>query len=51
VSLTIEAPSPTAAPPASLPNTGAPDSPLPLLLAALGVGLIATSLLARRRKV
>jgi LPXTG-motif cell wall-anchored protein len=51
VSLITEEPSPTAAPPASLPNTGANESPVPLLLAALGIGLIATSLLARRRKV
>jgi uncharacterized repeat protein (TIGR01451 family)/LPXTG-motif cell wall-anchored protein len=50
VSLTTDAPSPTAAPPASLPNTGAPDSPAPVLLATLGLALIGASLFARRRK-
>jgi LPXTG-motif cell wall-anchored protein len=39
-----------AAPPARLPNTGSPDGPDPLLLAAFGLGLIVLSLLARRRK-
>ncbi|MEI7643747.1 MAG: isopeptide-forming domain-containing fimbrial protein [Chloroflexales bacterium] len=40
-----------AAIPALLPNTGASDGPGPLLLAALGIGLVAASLLARRRTV
>jgi uncharacterized repeat protein (TIGR01451 family)/LPXTG-motif cell wall-anchored protein len=47
VSLITEAPPA----PASLPNTGDSGGPGLLLMAALGVGLIAASLLARRRQV
>jgi uncharacterized repeat protein (TIGR01451 family) len=50
VSLTTEeAPSPTAALPAILPTTGASGGPSLLLLAALGLALIAASLFALRR--
>lgn len=50
VSLTIDQPTPTAAPPVVLPNTSDPHggASLPVLL-ALGLGLIAASLLTRRR--
>lgn len=53
VTLLTETPPPTAvpppAPPARLPVTGAIGGVSPLLLAGLGVGLVALSLLVRRR--
>lgn len=51
VTLTTETPPPTAVPPppARLPVTGAIGGVSPLLLAGLGLGLIALSLLVRRR--
>lgn len=50
VTMTTETPPPTAVPPpARLPVTGAIGGVSPLLLAGLGVGLVAISLLVRRR--
>jgi uncharacterized repeat protein (TIGR01451 family)/LPXTG-motif cell wall-anchored protein len=50
-SLLVEQPSPTAAPPARLPNTSDPaDHTLPVLI-ILGLLLISASLIARRRQV